>query len=94
MILSVFAAAPFPAYLQQIVRFLPMLSCRQLYLHIVDRLGNSEWSNKNYFNMCRKNVILLETELKGSKTREEMISGGVWGRGNNEEQEKKTYLPM
>lgn len=59
-----------------------MLSCRQLYLHIVDHLGDSERRNKNYFNaervyMCRKNVILLETELEGSKTQEEMISGGV-----------------
>lgn len=59
-----------------------MISSRQLYLPIVDYLGNLEHSYKKYSNaervdMCRKNVILLDTELKGSKTREEMISGGV-----------------
>lgn len=76
-----FSSLPFPAHPQQTVRFLPMISSRQLYLHIVGYLGNLEHSYKNYSNvervcMWRKNIILLDTELK-SKTREEMISGGV-----------------
>lgn len=41
-----YPAAPFPAHLQQIVRFFPVLPCRQLYLHFVDHVGNQSGVTK------------------------------------------------